>query len=231
MNESKLVDLKILSPNNSGKRKYPLTRITPHCTAVNVSAKRLGEIFLPKSRNASCNYGIGNDCKVVLVVPEQLRSWCSSSADNDNRAITIECASLGTHPYEFMPGVYNKLVDLCVDICQRNNKKKLVWISDKKTALKYKVADDELLLTIHRWFAAKACPGEWMMQHMKSLADMVTQKLNPKEDIKLYHIIVKGDTLNKLAKKYGTTVEWIKMVNPFITDPKKLKIGWEVRVR
>ena len=231
MSESKLVDLVMLSPNNSGKRKYPLTRITPHCTAVNVSAKRIGEIFQPKTRNASCNYGIGNDCKVVLVCPEEYRSWCSSSYDNDNRAITIECASLNTHPYEFLPGVYDKLVALCVDICERNGKKKLVWISDKKTALKYKVAPDELLLTVHRWFAAKACPGEWMMTRMKKLADEVTQKLNPGQDTKVYHIIVKGDTLNKLAKKYGTTVEWIKTFNPFITDPKKLQIGWEVRVR
>lgn len=231
MSESKLVDITMLSPNNSGKRKYALTRITPHCTAVNISAYRIGEIFQNKQRGASCNYGIGNDCKVVLVCPESVRSWCSSSYDNDNRAITIECASTNTHPYEFMPGVFNKLVDLCVDICQRNGKKKLVWISDKNTALKYKVAPDELLLTVHRWFAAKACPGEWMMMHMKELADAVTQRLNPGQDTKIYHIIVKGDTLTKLAKKYGTTVDWIKTFNPFIKDPKKLQIGWEVRVR
>ena len=231
MAESNLVDITMLSPNNSGKRKYPLTRITPHCTAVNISAYRIGQIFQPKTRNASCNYGIGNDCKIVLVVPESMRSWCSSSADNDNRAITIECASTNVQPYEFIPGVYNKLVELCVDICRRNNKKRLVWISDKKTALKYKVADDELLLTVHRWFAAKACPGEWMMSRMGELAKEVTQKLNPGQDTKQYHIVVKGDRLSKIAKKYGTTVDWIMLYNPFIKNRDKIQIGWEVRVR
>ena len=231
MSESKLVDITMLSPNNSGKRKYPLTRITPHCTACNISAYRIGEIFQPKSRNASCNYGIGNDCRVVLVCPESVRSWCSSNADNDNRAITIECASLAKHPYDLMPGVYNKLVELCVDICQRNGKKRLVWISDKKTALKYKVADDELLLTVHRWFAAKACPGEWLMVRMKNLANEVTQRLNPGTDIRQYHVVVKGDRLSKIAKTYGTTVDMLMVLNPFIKDPNKIQIGWEVRVR
>lgn len=231
MAESKLVDLTMLSPNNSGKRKYPITRITPHCTAVNVSAYRIGEIFKPKTRNASCNYGIGNDCRVVLVCPESVRSWCSSSQDNDNRSITIECASTNVHPYEFMPGVYNKLVDLCVDICRRYNKKRLIWISDKTTALKYKVKEDELLLTVHRWFAAKACPGEWLMMRMKNLADEVTQKLNPGSDIKQYHTVVKGDKLKIIAKNYGTTVDAIMLLNPFIKNPNKIQIGWEVRVR
>ena len=231
MSESSLIDITMLSPNNSGKRKYALTRITPHCTAVNISAYRIGEIFQNKQRNASCNYGIGNDCRVVLCVPESMRSWCSSSYDNDNRAITIECASLNTHPYEFMPGVYNKLVELCVDICRRNKKKRLLWISDKKTALKYKVKDDELLLTVHRWFASKACPGEWMMLRMTNLANEVTQKLNPGADIKQYHTIVKGDRLGKIAKTYGTTVERIMFLNSFIKDPNKIQIGWEVRVR
>lgn len=231
MSNSPLVDLTMLSPNHSGTRKKKITRITPHCTAVNISAYRIGEIFQNPKRNASCNYGIGNDCKVVLVVDESKRSWCSSSNDNDQQAITIECASLAMHPYEFMPGVYDKLVELCVDICKRNGANRLIWIADKATALKYKVKDGEMLLTVHRWFANKACPGEWLMMRMQSLANTVTQKLNPGQSTAQYHIVVKGDRLSKIAKTYGTTVQRIQLLNAFITDVNKIQVGWKIRVR
>lgn len=228
---SPLTDLTMLSPNYSGRGFKKLERITPHCTAVNITAQRIGEIFLKPSRNASCNYGIGNDLKIVCCVGEESRSWCSSNKDNDQKSITIECASSNTHPYEMSMGVYNKLVDLCVDICKRYNKKRLLWIYDKKTALSYKVKDDELLLTVHRWFAAKACPGEWLFMRMSNLAKDVTRKLNDGELPAQYHVVVKGDRLSKIAKKYATTIEWIMLMNPFINDPNKIQIGWKIRVR
>ncbi len=39
--------------------------------------------------------------------------------------------------------VYAALVDLCVDICRRNGKKRLLWISDQVKALSYEVKSDE----------------------------------------------------------------------------------------
>ena len=69
------------------------------------------------------------------------------------------------------------LVELCTDICRRNGKKQLVWIADRDKALSYKVKPDEMLLTVHRWFARKACPGNWLFERMGSLADEVNCKL------------------------------------------------------
>ena len=56
---------------------------------------------------------------------------------NDQRAITIECASDPKPPYAFKPVVYETLVKLCIDICKRNGKKKLLWFDDKTKSLTY----------------------------------------------------------------------------------------------
>lgn len=168
----------MLSPNTSGKRKYNLERITPHCVVGQLSAEAIGNCFRYKSRKASCNYGIATDGKVVEVVAEDERSWCSSSADNDNRAITIECASDKTSPYAMNQIVYDKLVELCVDICKRNNKSKVLFLGDKDKSLAYKVKDNEVILTAHRWFAKKSCPGDWLYSRYGQLANDITERLN-----------------------------------------------------
>ena len=134
-------------------------------------------MFRKPNRKASCNYGIGTDGRVVLCVDEKDRSWCSSNSANDNRAVTIECASDKTAPYEMNDKVYNSLVGLCVDICRRNGKTKLLWISDKKKALEYSPKSDEMLITVHRWFANKACPGDWLYSRLGKLAQQVTDQL------------------------------------------------------
>ena len=177
MSNSPLVDCTVLSPNHSGKRTKPLKRITPHCVVGQLKAEAIGGCFTSPSRQASCNYGIGTEGRVCLIVPEDCRSWCSSSNDNDQQAITIECASDKTHPYAMNNAVYNKLVDLCVDICKRNGAKKLLWISDKSKALSYVPKDDEMIITVHRWFANKSCPGDWLYNRLGELASTVTAKL------------------------------------------------------
>lgn len=161
MSNSKLVNYTKLSPNHSGTRTHSIDRITPHCVVGQCSVETLGNIFMNKKSEASCNYGIGTDGRVLLCVDEDNRSWCSSSNSNDQRAVTIECASELKHPYAFNDKVYNKLVELCVDICKRNGKKKLLWINDKNKALNYSTKSDEMLLTVHRWFDNKSCPGDW----------------------------------------------------------------------
>lgn len=174
---SPLVSYTKLSPNNSGQRKNTIDRITPHCVVGQVTVERLGEIFANPNRKASSNYGIGLDGRVGMYVPESNRSWCSSSADNDNKSVTIECASDTTAPYAFRDVVYQRLIELCVDICQRNGKDILIWFDNKNTALSYKPKSNEMILTVHRWFANKACPGDWLMARMKDLADKVTARL------------------------------------------------------
>lgn len=178
MSNSNLVNVTIKSPNHSGQRTHSIDRITPHCVVGQLSASSIGGCFTSSDRQASCNYGIGKDGRVVLVVDECNRSWCSSSNANDQRAVAIECASDKTEPYAFNSVVYNKLIDLCVDICERNGKIKLLWINDKNKALSYNPKSNEMLLTVHRWFANKSCPGDWMYNRMGDLASQVTQRLN-----------------------------------------------------
>ena len=178
MSNSKLVDVIVKSPNHSGKRTHAIKYITPHCVVGQLDAKTIGACF-PKGSGASCNYGIGKNGDVVLVVDECNRSWCSSSPANDQRAVTIECASDLKSPYAMNSKVYRKLVDLCVDICKRNGKKKLIWIPNKAMALTYEPKKDEMLITVHRWFANKECPGNWLYARLGKLATTVTERLNP----------------------------------------------------
>lgn len=174
---SPLVAYTNLSPNHSGLRTHSIDRITPHCVVGQLSAESICGCFTSTSRQASCNYGIGKDGRVSLCVEEKNRSWCSSSAANDQRAITIECASDLTHPYAMNSVVYTSLIELCTDICKRNGKAKLLWLGDKNKTLNYAPASDEMVLTVHRWYANKACPGDWLYSRLSDLAAKVTAAL------------------------------------------------------
>lgn len=174
---SSLVSYTKLSPNHSGQRTHSIDRITPHCVVGQCSVETLGSIFYPTSRQASCQYGIGSDGRIGMYVEEKNRSWCSSSNANDQRAITIECASDTTDPYAMNSKVYDALIKLCVDICKRNGKKKLIWLGDKDKTLNYNPKSDEMVITVHRWFANKYCPGNWLYARLGDLAAKVTAQL------------------------------------------------------
>lgn len=177
MSNSSLVSYTKLSPNHSGQRTHSIDRITPHCVVGNLSAEGICGCFTSSSVQASCNYGIGSDGRISLCVEEKNRSWCSSSNANDQRAVTIECASDKTEPFAMTNAVYESLVKLCTDICQRNGKKKLLWFGDKDKTLNYSPAADEMVLTVHRWFANKSCPGDWLYARLGDLAARVTVNL------------------------------------------------------
>lgn len=191
MSNSSLVNCTVKSPNHSGARTHSIDRITPHCVVGQLSAESIGGCFTSPSREASCNYGIGTDGRVVLCVDEANRSWCSSSNANDQRAVTIECASDKTHPYAMTDAVYEKLVALCVDICRRNGKTKLIWFGDKDKSLNYSPKSNEMILTVHRWFDNKACPGDWLYSRLGDLANRVTAQLG-------------GSTTDSTQKTYKT---------------------------
>ena len=174
---SPLVVYTKLSPNHSGQRTHSIDRITPHCVVGQLSAESICGCFTSPDRQASCNYGIGPDGRVALCVEERNRSWCSSSRENDQRAITIECASDNKEPYAMTDAVYASLIKLCVDICKRYGKTKLLWLADKDKTLAYAPKADEMVLSVHRWFANKSCPGTWLYQRMGDLAAKVTAEL------------------------------------------------------
>lgn len=222
---SPLVSYTKLSPNHSGQRTHSIDRITPHCVVGQCSVETLGNIFLPTSRQASSNYGIGVDGRVGMYVEERNRSWCSSSAANDQRAVTIECASDNSEPYAFKDVVYQRLIELCTDICRRNGKTKLLWLGDKAKTLSYTPKSDEMVLTVHRWFANKSCPGNWMYARMGDLASKVTAALGsevkPVEQAKPTGTIKTGDLVTITGSTYynGKAIpSWVKKLRWYVVE-------------
>ena len=173
MSNSSLIDYTKISPNKTSPRNHVIDTITIHCVVGQCSVETLGNIFAPTSRKASSNYGIGPDGRIGMYVEEKDRSWCSSSSSNDNRAITIECASDTTYPYAINDKVYESLINLCTDICKRNNIKELKWKADKSLIGQ----PDKQNMTVHRWFAATACPGDYIYNRLGDIADKVNAKL------------------------------------------------------
>lgn len=192
MSNSSLVKYTKISPNKTSPRDHVIDTITIHCVVGQVSVERLGEIFAPTSKKASANYGIGSDGRVGMYVEEKDRSWCSSNADNDNRAITIECASASKYPYAINDAVYKTLIELCADICKRNNIKELKWKADKSLIGQV----DKQNMTVHRWFAKKSCPGQYIYERLGQIAEEVNKKLKASEVTVLYRVQT-GAFLNK----------------------------------
>ena len=168
MSNSPLVSFTRISPNKNHPRNHRIDKITVHHMAmVGGTVERCGAVFAPKSRKASSNYGIGIDGRVGLYVDEGDRSWASSNARNDNRAVTIEVANDGGAPdWHVSDASWNSLVELCADICRRNGIDRLIWTGDANGNL-----------TCHYMFAATACPGPYLKGRMAELATAVNAKL------------------------------------------------------
>ena len=174
---SPLVTYTKLSPNCNKPRNHAIDTITIHCFVGQVTAKEgcNAKKFVNYNpiTGGSCNYVVGHDGSIGLCVEEANRSWCTSNRANDHRAITIEVASETKHPYEVTEKAYAALVELVTDICKRNDIKKLLWKGDKK--LKGKVEQQNM--TVHRWFANKACPGDYLYNKHGEIAAEVNKRL------------------------------------------------------
>ncbi|MEG2834271.1 MAG: N-acetylmuramoyl-L-alanine amidase [Ruthenibacterium sp.] len=126
-------------------------------------------MFASAKRRESSNYGIGTDGRVGLYVDEANRSWCSSDAANDHRAVTIEVANdqIGGN-WHVSDAALAKLVELCADICRRNGIKQLRFTGDKFGNL-----------TMHKYFAATLCPGPYLEGKFADIAQQVNENLAP----------------------------------------------------
>ena len=168
MSNSSLICYTKLSPNCNKPRNHVLDTITIHHMAGNLSVEACGEMFARSSRKASSNYGVGTDGRIALYVDEANRSWCSSSPENDHRAVTIEVANCGGEPYwPVSDKAYAALLDLVTDICRRNGIKQLRYTGDKTGNL-----------TMHKWFAATACPGPYLESRFPAIAAEVNRRLS-----------------------------------------------------
>lgn len=174
MSNSSLVTYKRISPHKTSPRNHAIDTVTIHCIVGQWTAKQGCDYFATTDRDCSANYIVGKDGSIGLAVDESDRSWCSSSRDNDNRAITIEVASDTSHPYAVTDAAYNALIALLADICKRNGIKKLLWKADKSLIGQV----DKQNMTVHRWFANKACPGEYLYSRHGEIAEKVNALLN-----------------------------------------------------
>ena len=179
MSNSPLVSYTKISPNKTSPRNKKIDTITIHCVVGQCSVETLGNIFAPTSRQASSNYGVGVDGRIGMYVEEKDRSWCSSNATNDHRAITIEVASDTTEPYAVNDKAFAALIDLVTDICQRNGIKKLVWSTNKEDRVNHKNGCN---MTVHRDYANKSCPGTYLYERHGQIADEVNKRLGSYEE-------------------------------------------------
>lgn len=175
MSNSSLVVYTKLSPCKSSPRNHAIDTITIHCMAGNMTVEACGELFQKRSRETSSNYGIGSDGRIAMYVEEKDRSWCTSSRSNDNRAITIEVANDGgaNTGWHVSDKAMASLINLVTDICQRNGIKELKWKGDKNLIGQV----DKQNMTVHRWFAAKACPGDYLYGAHPQIVAEVNKRL------------------------------------------------------
>lgn len=234
MSNSPLVDYTRISPNKNSPRNHKLDTITIHCVVGQCTVETLGNIFAPTSRQASSNYGVGTDGKIGMYVEEKDRSWCSSNAANDNRAVTIEVASDTKHPYAVNDRAFAALLDLVTDICKRNGIRKLVWSTKKADRVNHKNGCN---MTVHRDYANKSCPGDYLYNRHGEIAAEVNRRLGvadtapdagAAQGVTVY-TVKKGDTLSQIAAKYGTTYQAIAAFNG-IKNPNVIRVGQKIKI-
>lgn len=174
MSNSPLATYTRITKNKTSPRNHAIDTITIHCIVGQWTAKQGCDYFATTDRQCSANYVVGKDGSIGLSVDEKDRSWCSSNGTNDNRAITIEVASDTTHPYAVTAKAYAALLDLVTDICKRNGIKKLVWSTNKNNRVNHRNGCN---MTVHRDFANKACPGEYLYSRHGEIAAEVNRRL------------------------------------------------------
>lgn len=169
-NTSLKIDCIKKSPNHSGERTHKIDRITIHHMSGNLTVSQCGDVFLPSSRQASSNYGVDSKGRIGLYVDEKNRPWTSSSAENDNRAVTIEVAnSTGGPDWKVSDKALETTIYLCADICLRNGIKALNYTGDTTGNL-----------TMHKWFASTDCPGPYLGGKFPYIAEQVNKLIKNK---------------------------------------------------
>lgn len=172
MSNSPLAEYTLISPHKTSPRVYPITKITIHHMAGNMTVEQCGQLF--QRREAASNYGIGTDGRIGMYVEEKDRAWCSANYDNDHRAINIEVANDGGEPdWHVSDTALASLIDLCVDICQRNGIERLNYTGDVSGNL-----------TMHQWFVATACPGAYLKSKFPWIAEEVNKRLGEEDKMK-----------------------------------------------
>lgn len=176
-------------------KQYKIDRITLHGVWGHLSLQSLAAEFQTSTQHSS-NYGIDDDGKIGMFVPEDDRSWCSDSRMNDVRAVTVEMNNDKTSPNRMLDATVNAAIKLCVDVCIRNGIRKMYWIPNlvpypypsndeqkkaNEEAINRKndsLRSDEGLFTVHCWFFNKTCPGNYLLDNMTYVCNMVNKGID-----------------------------------------------------
>lgn len=216
MSNSPLVDYTKISPNSSNPRKNKIKKITLHHVAGDLTVEQIGNVFANKNRQASSNYGVDTDGRVGLYVEEKNRAWTSGNPDNDHQAITIEVSNNGGSPnWPVSDKALERTIELCVDICKRNEIEELNYTGDRNGNL-----------TRHNMFQATICPGPYLQSKFSYIADEVNKKLQ--EGNTGTYTVKKGDTLWNISQANNLTVDELKKANNLKDD--LINIGQELAI-
>jgi len=203
LSNSSLVVYTKLSPHYRSRNGNKISKITIHHMAGNLSIETCANVF-SGTRVASSNYGIGSDGRIGLYVEEANRAITSSSTANDSVAVTIEVANNSMAPnWTVSDKAYASLLNLCEDICRRNDIKEINFTGDKSGNL-----------TMHNYFANTCCPGPYLEPKFQAIANEINKRLGNEQlvvDVRdetvpvdgFYHC-TKGKAV-QLAKNFKST--------------------------
>lgn len=156
----------------------------PHCTAGMSSAEATATRFQRPDVKASATYCIGSNGDIVQNVPEEYRPWTTGGDLNvngvtgammDHHSFTFEIANTTLAPNYLMSAeAIASLVYLMTDICKRHGIKSVTWKDDK-----YFASDSRNynVIAVHKWYARKSCPGNFLYSSMQNVADTVNMLL------------------------------------------------------
>lgn len=169
MSNSPLVSYTKISPFKNSPRNKPISKITWHHMAGVMSVEGFGSMTTKPGADMSATYSIGSDARVGLHVDEADRPWTSSSPSNDNMAVTIEISNSAVgEPWPVSDKVFNKAIELTVDICKRNGIKELIYTGDSSGNF-----------TFHRFYRRTSCPGTYLFNRANEICTLVNKQLIP----------------------------------------------------
>lgn len=183
MSNSKLVVYTKLSPHCTKPRQGKIKGISIHTMAGPGSVEGCGQVF--QTSEASSHYGIGPDGRIGQYVLEENRAWCCSHKV-DHQVVTIEVSSIQSYeePYECTAAAFESLIDLCVDICQRNDIKKLIWKEGKQYCPAFTGNWAVCNMVPHRYTTdkGKSCPGNYLFGKYGEIAERVNARLKGEDE-------------------------------------------------
>ena len=183
MSNSKLVVYTKLSPHCTKPRQGKIKGISIHTMAGPGSVEGCGQVF--QTSEASSHYGIGPDGRIGQYVLEENRAWCCSHKV-DHQVVTIEVSSIQSYqePYECTEAAFESLIDLCVDICQRNGIKKLIWKEGKQYCPAFTGNWSVCNMVPHRYTTdkGKSCPGNYLFGKYGEIAERVNARLKGEDE-------------------------------------------------